>query len=186
MNVLAAFIRGINVGSKNQIKMADLKQMFEAIGLSDVKTYIKSGNVIFKSTMNSNELQILLEDEIEKSFGFRARVVVRTDLELQEIIRNCPFSSDEIKYAESLSQVESLYVSLMSDIPSSEGLKLIEKYINAGDQCVLKNNDLYMLFQHSIRESKLANNLVKLNVVSTVRNWNTLLKISEMASEIIN
>jgi uncharacterized protein (DUF1697 family) len=49
MNVNIALLRGINVGGKNIIKMADLKKVFESMGLENVKTYIQSGNVLFKS-----------------------------------------------------------------------------------------------------------------------------------------
>lgn len=48
MNYIA-FFRRINVGSKNRIKMADLRVLFSDLGYQNVKTYIQSGNVIFES-----------------------------------------------------------------------------------------------------------------------------------------
>lgn len=78
VSIYIAFLRGINVGGKNLIKMADLKRVFEKIKLYEVKTYIQSGNVLFKSDDTEEELKNKIEHEIEAFFGFSVKVILRT------------------------------------------------------------------------------------------------------------
>ncbi len=75
MTVYIALLRGINVGGKNIIKMADLKRVFESIGLCEVKTYIQSGNVLFKSNEAEKSLCNKIEYEIEAIFGIPVKVI---------------------------------------------------------------------------------------------------------------
>ena len=86
-----AFLRAVNVG-KRQIRMVDLKNMFENLNFQNVKTFIASGNVIFESDKeNKKELVKKIESEIEKRFGFRSEVMLRSVDELKEIIEISPF-----------------------------------------------------------------------------------------------
>ncbi|SHJ65515.1 DUF1697 domain-containing protein [Parasporobacterium paucivorans] len=181
MTIYIAFLRGINVGGKNKIKMADLKRTLESVGLFEVKTYIQSGNVLFKSNETEESLCDRIEREIETVFGIRAEVILRTSTELEQIIFNCPFSKEDIREAEALSEVESLYVALLKHQPAKEKIECIDAYRSEGDRCHITGRDVYLLFQHSIRNSKLAKNLYKLNVSATVRNWKTLSKLVALA-----
>ena len=185
MTVYIALLRGINVGGKNIIKMADLKRVFESIGLCEVKTYIQSGNVLFKSNESEESLCKKIEYEIETVFGFPVKVILRTSTEIEQIILNCPFSNDEVTKAEALSEVESLYVALLTHNPLNEKIGSIEVYRSESDKYKIVGRDVYLLFHHSIRNSKLANNLHKLNVPTTVRNWKTLNKIAALARDYI-
>lgn len=177
MTTYIAFLRGINVGGKNKIKMADLKTMFEQIGCSEVQTYIQSGNVIFESNETEKQLQDRVEQEIEKMFGITTSVILRTAQELEKILNSCPFSESDVKEAEESCEGESLYVSLMQEIPPQESFEKLKATPNIDDKYELVDRDVYLLFKRSIRNSKLANNLQKLEVPATVRNWNTLNKI---------
>jgi uncharacterized protein (DUF1697 family) len=181
MTIYIAFLRGINVGGKNKIKMADLKLMFESIGLCEVKTYIQSGNVLFKSNETEEALTNKIEHEIESVFGISVEVILRTSTELEEIISNCPFSKEEVTEAEALSEAVSLYVALLKHNPLKENIEVLDAYRSESDKYYIVGRDVYLLFQNSIRNSKLANNLNKLKVSTTVRNWNTLNKLDELA-----
>ena len=181
MTVYVALLRGINVGGKNIIKMADLKRVFESIGLFEVKTYIQSGNVLFKSNEAEDSLCNKIEHEIEVAFGIPVKVILRTAAELEEIILNCPFSEDEVTEAETLSQAESLYVALLAHNPLMEKIECIDVYRSESDKYQIVGREVYLLFHHSIRNSKLANNLYKLNVPTTVRNWKTLSKLAQLS-----
>lgn len=181
MTVYIALLRGINVGGKNIIKMADLKQVFESIGLCEVKTYIQSGNVLFKSDETEELLCEKIEHEIETVFGISVKIILRTSTELEQIILNCPFSKDEVTEAETLSKVESLYVALLKHNPLKEKIESIDVYRSESDKYHILGRDVYLLFYNSIRNSKLANNLHRLNVPTTVRNWKTLSKLVELA-----
>lgn len=184
MTTYIALLRGINVGGKNIIKMADLKRVFESIGLCEVKTYIQSGNVLFKSNEEEEALCNKIEHEIEAVFETPVKVILRTAAELEQIILNLPFSKDEVTEAEALSEAECLYVALLKHSPLKEKIECIDVYRNESDKYHIVGRDVYLLFNHSIRNSKLANNLYKLNVPTTVRNWKTLSKLAALAKTI--
>jgi uncharacterized protein (DUF1697 family) len=97
-----ALLRGINVGGNNKVPMTQLKACFEAIGFSNVQTYINSGNVIFDSDrVNKATLVNMCEEAIEKKFGFRVICSVITAEELQKAVREAPAwwdSDDTVKH----------------------------------------------------------------------------------------
>src|SRR5581483_3195326 len=87
-----ALLRGINVGGKNLLPMKELAAMFERAGCSEVRTYIQSGNVVFAAS--ASVVKTLAEKigaQIEKQFGFRAPVVLRSADELRAAIRDNPY-----------------------------------------------------------------------------------------------
>lgn len=178
MTIYVALLRGINVGGKNMIKMADLKRAFEAIGLSRVQTYIQSGNVLFESDEDEEMLRKRIEHRIEVVFGFAVMVVLRTSVELERIIENCPFSEEAVSEAEASSKAESLYVSFLIQPPSLEGVERMNPYKCEEDQFISKGREVYLLVHNSIRNSKVANNLHKLNAPATTRNWKTINKLA--------
>jgi Uncharacterized protein conserved in bacteria len=186
LTIYIALLRGINVGGKNIIKMAELKRVFEAVGLCEVQTYIQSGNVLFKSNEGEEPLREKIEREIETIFGFSVIVVLRTAEELERIIWNCPFSAEEVSEAESSSKAESLYVSLLTHAPSQEKIENLNAYRSESDEYRIIGREVFLLFRHSIRNSKLASNLKKLEVPTTVRNWKTINKLSALAKAMEN
>ena len=176
MAIFVAFLRGINVGGRNKIKMANLKRMFESIGFKHVETYIQSGNVLFESDETEDMIRMKIENEMKDWFGFSSFVVLRTAAELEQIIKKYPFSKKEIAKAEALNTVgESLYVNLLVQAPGREE----SAYLNAGkgDQYEMVGRDVYLLFHHGIRKSKLAGSLNKLDTPGTIRNWKTISKL---------
>lgn len=184
MTIYTALLRGINVGGKNIIKMVELKQVFEAIGLCEVKTYIQSGNVLFKSNEAEEILREKIEQGIEASFRLPVTVVLRTAAELEQIIGNCPFSKEEVAEAESSSDAECQYVALLTHAPLQEKIENLNAYQNESEQYRIIGREVFLLFHHSIRNSKLANNLYKLGVSATVRNWKTINKLTALAKAI--
>lgn len=181
MTVYIALLRGINVGGKNIIKMNDLKRVFESIGLIEVQTYIQSGNVLFKSSDEKEMLLNKIEREIKNVFGFSVTVILRTSQEFEQIVRNCPFSEKEILEAKSSSKSESLYVAILGNIPLQERIEKLDAYRNETDGYKIIGQEVFLLFYNSIRNSKLANNLHRLEVPVTVRNWKTINKLALLA-----
>lgn len=181
MATFIALLRGINVGGKNTIKMAKLKQVFEAIGLYEVQTYIQSGNVLFKSNEDEESLRNKIEQEIKTVFGFTVIVVLRTLAEIEWILEHCPFSEEEVKQAELSSDAESLYVALLAQDPTQDKIENLYLLRNESEDCIIVGREGFLLFRQSIRNSKLANNLQKLDVLLTVRNWKTINKLAGLA-----
>lgn len=181
MTIYIALLRGINVGGKNIIKMVELKQMFESIGLYEVKTYIQSGNILFKSNEAEEYLQKKIEDEIEKVFRISTTVILRTSEEVEKIISSCPFSEKEIAEADAFSEKESLYVALLPQEPLQEKINSLNPCSSEYDKYEVVGRDIFLLFRDSIRNSKLANNLHKLELPITTRNWKTINKLVVLA-----
>ncbi|MDQ0219279.1 DUF1697 domain-containing protein [Peribacillus cavernae] len=177
MTIYIALLRGINVGGRNKIKMAELKHTLEAMDLSRVQTYIQSGNVLFESDEEEEPLRNRIEHEIEAAFGFSVTVVLRTAEELKMIAANCPFSEEEVSEAEASSEGESLYVSFLLEEPSQEGIDRLKDFSSENETYQIQGREVFLLFSKSIRNSKLANNLQKLGVPATVRNWKTINKL---------
>ena len=89
--VYVALLRGINVGGKNKVDMKQLKPAFEEAGMTSVRTYINSGNVIFSSSIrNRARLAETLEDAIARTFGFRIEVLVRDLKSMRAVVKALP------------------------------------------------------------------------------------------------
>ena len=90
-NVFVALLRGVNVGGNNMISMASLKKSFEAMGFTDVLTYINSGNIIFKSREgDARKLERKLEQMLTKEYQLESKVVLRNIPEMQKIVESLP------------------------------------------------------------------------------------------------
>lgn len=180
MTIYIALFRGINVGGHNIIKMAELRNLFETMGLANVKTYIQSGNVVFESIEEEKTLRDQIENEVEKSFGFPVSIILRTSSQLEEIIHHCPFP------VENLLEGESVHVAFLAEEPAQEGVDRLHSFESDDEQFRLLGKELYLFFRQSIRNSKLAAQLQKLGVPATVRNWRTTCKLASMAKEMNN
>ena len=91
VNVFVALLRGVNVGGNNMISMSALKKSFEALGFSDVVTYINSGNIIFKSKeADARKLESKIEKMLSKEYQLDSRVVLRSLSEMEKIVESLP------------------------------------------------------------------------------------------------
>src|SRR5216684_5897193 len=87
-----ALLRGINVSGHKIIKMDELRKSFGALGLSDVQTYVQSGNVVFKAPKQSLEiLSKKIREKIVRDFGFSVSIIIRSSEEVRRAIENNPF-----------------------------------------------------------------------------------------------
>ena len=92
MNTYIAMLRGVNVSGHNKVAMADLRALFDALGHSEVQTYIQSGNVVFKSaSTNPASLAQAIEQACAKRLGVDVTVVLRTRAELTRTASSNPF-----------------------------------------------------------------------------------------------
>ena len=87
-----AFLRGINVGGHTMIKMQKLRHVLELLGLSNVKTVLASGNVLFETPIKEPViLAKKLEEKLKKTFGFEIVVILRTGAHIQSLVKSSPF-----------------------------------------------------------------------------------------------
>ncbi|MFD3273091.1 DUF1697 domain-containing protein [Paenibacillus dendritiformis] len=175
MAIYIALLRGINVSGHKRIKMAELKTIFAKMGLQQVQTYIQSGNVLFVTEEEEAPLRQRIEQGILAALDMPVTVILRTASELGRLIADCPYPEDT-----SPGKV-SLYAAFMTEAPAEEQLRRLPGGENEPDKFSPHGRDMYLLFDQSIRNSKLANQVTKLGVPSTTRNWNTVKKLSAMA-----
>ena len=90
-----ALLRGINVGGRNKVSMADLRAVVAGLGHTDVATYIQSGNVLFTSGEADTEaLAAGLEEAIESNLGVKPAVVVLSRADLRRAVRDNPYPDE--------------------------------------------------------------------------------------------
>src|SRR5947209_14978939 len=98
-----AFLRAINVGGHNIVKMDSLRQLFESLGFSNVETFIASGNIVFETKRkNAHALEREIENGLRQSLGYEVATFIRTDAELAAIANYKPFSQSDLDGAAAL------------------------------------------------------------------------------------
>jgi uncharacterized protein (DUF1697 family) len=167
----AAFLRGVNLG-KRTVKSAELKAAFEAMGFTEVKTLLASGNVLFDAKA-SKGLKGKIEAGLKEAFGFDVPVVLRSLDELKAMVAANPFGREAGVDAQ-------LHVLLLDqDLPASF------KQANVpGDYDVARavgGEICYIVYRKDdgtyLGHSQLAvDKSVPKSIVATMRNWNTILK----------
>lgn len=178
MTAFVSLFRGINVGGNRLVKMTDLKMLHELLGLKNVITYIQSGNVVFTSDdPNAPQLQKDIENIFEEKFGFHSHVMVRSSSELQEIIAKNPFQGQDDKESKRLAVI---FLATPPDKPAQEAL--LNSYIGS-EEIFIFGKEVYIYYPEGMGRSKLTQTLLdkKLQTVGTARNWNTVLKLQELA-----
>ena len=179
MNTYIAFLRGINVSGKRKVPMVELRVLCERLKLQDVKTYIQSGNIVFKSSLaQTEELEDLLSNEIEKYFGFEVPVIIKTVDDLNEIINQNPFISQEDIEA------NKVYFVLLNKFPANELLVKFNTETFKNEECSIVDTRVYLKCALGYGKAKLNNNLIerKLKVLATTRNYRTMNKLIELCN----
>lgn len=176
MNRKIGILRGINVGGKRKILMADLKSMCEELGLKKVTTYIQSGNLIFNSDKPNSELENELEKAITEKYGFDVPVIVRTQKELENSINNNPFFEKD-------ADIKQLHLTFLKKKPSKENIEKAQTFNYKLDKFKIDNKNVFIFCAGKYHESKLTNNFFEkqLKVGATTRNWKTVMKLSELS-----
>jgi len=178
-----ALLRGINVGGKNIIKMADLKDELSKMGLENVQTYIQSGNILFQSNDNEKVLKERMEQKIEGKFGFKVPVVLRNLQEMNEIVTQCPYSEQEVETAKSQTDREVFYLIFFDEVPSEEELERFTNTKSSRESFQLIGKNMYLLLNDGVRFAKISVALQKTKNIHTIRNWKTVNKLMELANK---
>lgn len=171
-----AFLRGINVGGKNKIKMETLREMFAALGFENVKSYINSGNVIFETAKSDNrKLSAKIEKAIEKEFALNIKTMVRSISEIEEIVKNNPFDGQ-------FENDKDLHVFFLDEELPGEKSELLLSNNNENEMFAVRNREIFYLLRISFSDSLMGKDYIgkKLKVSATARNWRTVNKVLEM------
>lgn len=171
-----AFLRGINVGGKNKIRMEILREVFGSLGFENVKTYINSGNVIFETAETAGqELAAKIESAIEKEFALKIKVIVRKMSEIENIVANNPF-------AEQFEHEKDLHVFFLDEELPADKRELLLSNNNENEQFAVRNREIFCHLRVGVSDSLMGKDYIgkKLKVFATARNWRTVNKILEL------
>jgi len=169
-----ALLRGINVGGRHKVSMADLRAPFADAGGQDVTTYIQSGNVVFAHPTGSpGTLRVELERRIGAVAGFAVPVILRSAGELAAVVHNNPFVGLE---------PTTLLVAFLAEAPNACALDLVDRAAFAPEEFVLVGGELYLHLPNGAGRAKLPRALDGLlGSPATARNWRTVTKLLELA-----
>lgn len=177
MKPYISMLRGINVSGQKKIRMAELKSLYESLGLDNVQTYLQSGNVVFDSPeQNIAKISASIRAKIEKEFGFSVPVLIRTAEDFRRIIESHPFAHEE---------AARVLVTFLYGRPEHSIRTALSLYKDKVDQFALGEQEIYLFCPGGYGKTKLSNNFFekRLGVTATTRNWKTVNALHGMASE---
>jgi uncharacterized protein (DUF1697 family) len=165
-----ALLRGINLGGKNKLAMPAFSQMFAAAGCGMVKTYIQSGNVLFRATPKiAARLPVLIPAEIERAFGLRVPLLLRNAEQLQQVVQGNPF-------LKAGAPEDTLHVLFLAGAPAASDLARLDQERSPPDEFTVAGQEIYLRLPNGAGRTKLTNAYFdsKLATMSTGRNWRTV------------
>ena len=179
MRTWIALFRGINVGGNNPLPMNELAAMLEGIGCSGVRTYIQSGNVVFrKDGIESAQLSRLIGETVLHSKGFEPKVILLSANELEGALTANPFP-------EAAAEPKTLHAYFLSQEAKSAQLVAMNEIKSASEEFSLSARVFYLHAPDGIGRSKLAANVEKLlGVDATARNWRTVSMLLKLVEDI--
>ena len=181
MPVLISMLRGVNLGPHNRIKMDALRSVYESLKLEEPRTYVQSGNVIFRTKeKNLAKLAVKIQDAIEKKCKCRPDVILRTTDELKKAIAATPFADRPHL------EPSKILVTFLAAEPPREAEANLAKFKDYPEELHLRGREMYIYFPNGAGRSKLPWSSVEklLKVTGTARNWNSVTKMLAMAEEI--
>jgi uncharacterized protein (DUF1697 family) len=172
-----ALLRGINVGGKNLIRMAELKASFVDAGFEDVVTYIQSGNVVFRSPeANTSKLAGRIERLLAAAFDYEASVVLRTRTQMRGVVQKAPrgFGTDAARFRSDVIFLKAPLTAraAINDVQTREGV----------DRAWAGSGVLYFERLTSRASQSRLSKVASLPIYDrmTIRNWNTTTKLLTM------
>lgn len=178
MKTYIALFRGINVGGRNRLPMKELAALLEKLGAESVKTYIQSGNAVFRHEAEStSRLSSSISAAIKESHGFEPRVLLLELVEMEQAMASNPFPDAE-------AEPKTLHLYFLTAAPQNPDLDMLDSLKKANEQFKLIDKVFYLHAPDGIGRSKLAERVEKaLGVAATARNWRTVSKIMAMAKQ---
>lgn len=172
MPVHIALLRAVNVGGTGKLTMSDLKALCEKAGFSDVKTYIQSGNVLFRSDLTAADAAKVLDKALAEIMGKAPGVMVRNRSQLEKIARNNPFPDAKPNYL------------MVNFLPEKAPADALDNLVAPdGEEVHVAGHEIYVHYPNGSGRSKLKLPALK---PATSRNLNTVRKLAELAAAMEN
>ena len=175
LNRYALLLRGINVGTKNSLPMADLRALLEQLGCTEVSTYIQSGNVVLSTALKQPELTEAIGKALERRMGRPIATTLRTRAQFERIVAANPF-------ADVATTPKYLCVTFLSEKLAADSSAALAAADFGDELWHASGHEIYTWHPRGQGRSPLADALAKLPQAKamTTRNWNTVLKLLEM------
>jgi uncharacterized protein (DUF1697 family) len=166
-----ALLRGVNLGARNKVPMAELRAKLEDTGYGDVRTYIASGNVLLDCPAGRKALGSDLERLVLDAFAVTTVVILRRPKELAAAVEAHPFDDPS-----------DTHVAFLAKRPTKAAASRLE-----ADEpgAVIMGAELYLRLPRGVQGSRLSNARIEslLGVPATLRNWRTVVALSKLAAE---
>ncbi|MCY4583389.1 MAG: DUF1697 domain-containing protein [Chloroflexi bacterium] len=175
-----ALLRGINVGGKNVINMAELRHCFEVEGFGEVATYIQSGNVIFRSTLSeAGSLSARIEGMLAAAFEYQAKVVLASLPQMRAVVAEAPAG---FGYRPDMHRYDALF--LRSPLTATAAMEFVLTRTGV-DEAWAGNGVLYFSRLIARASQSYLSRLASMPVYQsmTIRNWNTTTKLLQMMEQ---
>ena len=181
MPIYVSLLRGINVGGHKKIKMADLRELYESLGMRQVRTLLQSGNVVFEAEETDlAQLKQRLEAGIIERYGFEAQVILRSLADFRATLARHSFTSAQLERG------NHALIVFLSAVPDPAAIEALREN-NPGREVISAAGDaLYVFYTDGAARSKLDTKRIEraLNLVASARNWNTCQRILKLLSEL--
>jgi uncharacterized protein (DUF1697 family) len=176
-----ALLRGINVGGRNKVAMADLRQCAESLGHTEIATYIQSGNMVFTSPDTSvSGLADALEEAIAARLGVQPAVVVLSRAELAQVMTDNPFPDQTApKCLHAVFRREELSPEAIAAVAAAQQRARAK---GSRDEAVVVGRTLFLRTPDGLGRSELAAQLARsaAQAAGTARNWATVTRLLAM------
>jgi len=170
-----AFLRAINVGGNNLVKMDRLRKLFEGEGFTNVETFIASGNIVFDGAGRTDTLERGIEKMLKTALGFEVTTFVRTGAELAALAAHDAFTPAAIAAAKRFN------VAFLGKPLDAKGKKALLALKSRAEDFHVNGREIYWLSQVTQSESEISNAVFEktLGQRSTVRGIGTVRKMAE-------
>jgi uncharacterized protein (DUF1697 family) len=174
-----ALLRGVNVGGHGHVAMAELRRVVADIGLSEVRSLLQSGNLVFRGEAQpTEELERMLDTAVRERLDLVTSFFVRTLEQWLEVVSGNPFSEAAER------DPSHLVVMLLKQAPAAESVAALQAAISGPELVRVQGTHAYLVYPDGIGHSRLTGAVIerKLGTSGTARNWNTVLKLATLAA----
>ncbi len=173
-------LRAINVGGKNRLPMAELRNALTAAGLQSVSTYVQSGNVLLSSDETELAIVSRIHAVVAERFALDIDVIVRSAVELAEIARRNPFLETD-----STRDPATLHVAFLAERPTDAAVTALDPDRSPPDACIVDGREVYLSYPNGSGRSRLTLDYLErtLGCRGTARNWRTVQRLVSLLEE---
>ena len=176
MPTYVLLLRGINLGARRRLPMADLRELLGGLGYDEVRTHLKSGNVVLRTTGSAAAVKQRVEGALADHCGFEVEVVVRTKAQLDKVVAHDPFAdraTDRSRYL----------VVFLEKAPTASWRRELDAGGYEPDEVAVHGKEVYLWLPKGVHDSRLAREATGKGAgTATARNWNVVTRLAELAA----